>query len=97
MLSFLTETRVFNMKQRSILLSENVTDRGQLNPRKTQSLAKVVQYVWYTTVSSLKLNSVRYRVATYNTLTDSLHIFVIIAQTYAGLFQVIVTIEHCQC
>jgi len=31
------------------------------------------------------------------TLTDSSHIFVIIAQTCGGLFQVIVTIEHCYC
>jgi len=32
-----------------------------------------------------------------STFTDSSHIFLIIAQTYAGLFQVIVTVEHCHC
>jgi len=62
---------------------------------KTQFLDKVVQSVWFTAVSSMKLNSVCYRFQ--RTLTNSLYIFVKIAQRYAGLFQVIVTIEHCDC
>jgi len=43
----------------------------------------------------MKLN--RCATVLQSTLADSSHIYVIIAQTYAGLLQLIVTIEHCRC
>jgi len=63
--SLLAETRVFNKNQGFISLSEDASHRGPSNSRQTRFLAKFVQSVSYTTVSSMKLTSVRYRFATY--------------------------------
>jgi len=55
--SLLTDARVFNKNQRRILLPGDASYRGLSNCRKTQFLVKVIQTVWYTTVSSMKLNA----------------------------------------
>ena len=88
-----TRCCAFTARRRHILLPGDASYRGLSNSRKTKFLAKLSGCVMH--------NSSQYEVkcaaALQSTLTDSSHIFIIIAQTYAGLLQVIVTIEHCHC
>jgi len=84
---------VLSKNQRRVLLPRGASYRGLSNCWKMQFLAKLTECVMH--------NSSQYEVkcaaVLQSTHTDSSHIFIIIGQTYAGLLQVTITIEHCNC
>ena len=92
-MSLLTDARVFSKNQRRISLPGDASYRGLSHSRKTQFLAKLSDCV----IHNSSQYEVKYATVLQSTLINSSHIFIVIAQTYATLFQVIVTIEHCHC